>query len=489
MPFYRPKSFLKLVLIGFALGMLPLIVAIIDATIRVDRLADKSQRTISRTVWVLQGSRTLAEQATAMERYIKQFQVLGDESLFQAYMETHDKFQQVTHNLAAIIRDAAQEQQLVALTTREQTLFETVQTHLRNPDQFTALTPEFTRLKELARAIMAENDKITDRDTEAMREEMATVRRLLVWQVMALILGAIVFSAIFVGLIARPIHQIDYAIQRFGAGEFATAIQITCPHDLEYLGQRLNWLRGRLRELEDEKRKFLQHVSHELKTPLTALREGTALLEEEVVGQLNGAQREIVEILQENGTQLQKLIEDLLNFHLAQARNAALDMQPVSLDRVLDEVLTDQKLAMMGKEVAVHLAAAQVSLLGDREKLRIAIDNLLSNAVKYSPRGGTISVSLAQEAGNVVLDVVDTGPGIAAEDKPRVFEAFYQGAAAYEGHVKGSGLGLAIAREYVTAHHGRLEIIDDMPQGAHLRMTLPTSNGKEMACSTTQLGR
>ena len=68
MPFYRPKSFLKLVLIGFALGMLPLIVAIIDATIRVDRLADKSQRTISRTVWVLQGSRTLAEQATAMER-------------------------------------------------------------------------------------------------------------------------------------------------------------------------------------------------------------------------------------------------------------------------------------------------------------------------------------------------------------------------------------------------------------------------------------
>lgn len=489
MPFYRPKSFLKLVLSGFVLGMLPLVIAIIDATVRVDRLAEKSQRTISRAVQVLQGSRTLAEQATAMERYVKQFQVLGDESLFHAYVETHDKFQQVTHNLAAIIRDAAQEQQLVTLTTREQALFETVQTHLRNPDQFTALTPEFTKLKELARAIMAENDKITDRDTEVMREEVATVRRLLMWQVMALILGAVAFSAIFVRLIARPIHQIDHAIQRLGAGEFATAIQITGPHDLEYLGQRLNWLRGRLRELEDEKRKFLQHVSHDLKTPLTAVREGTALLEEEVVGQLNAAQREIVEILQQNGIQLQKLIEDLLNFHLAQARHAALDMQPVFLDRVLDEVLTDQKLALMGKEIAVHLAATQVSLLGDREKLRLAIDNLLSNAVKYSPRGGTISVSLEHDAGHVVLDVVDTGPGIAAEDKPRVFEAFYQGTAAYEGHVKGSGLGLAIAREYVTAHHGRLEIIDDMSQGAHFRMTLPTSNGKEMVCSTTQLGQ
>ena len=176
MPFYRPKSFLKLVLIGFALVMLPLIVAVIDATIRVDRIAEQSQRTISRAVQVLQGSRTLAEQATAMERYIKQFQVLGDESLFHAYVETHDRFQQVAHNLVAIIRDAAQEQQLAALTTKEQSLFETVQTHLRQPDQLTALTPEFTTLKELARAIRTENDKLTDRDTEVMREEAATVR-------------------------------------------------------------------------------------------------------------------------------------------------------------------------------------------------------------------------------------------------------------------------------------------------------------------------
>jgi len=307
------------------------------------------------------------------------------------------------------------------------------------------------------------------------------VQHLLVWQAVALILGAVVFSAIFVRLIARPIHQIDHAIQRLGAGEFATAIHITGPYDLQYLGQRLNWLRGRLRELEDEKRKFLQHVSHELKTPLTALREGTALLEEEVVGRLSDAQREIVDILEENGTQLQKLIEDLLNFQLAQARHALLDMQPVSLDRVLDEVLTDQKLAMMAKEIEVNRVAAQVSLLGDRDKLRIAIDNLLSNAVKYSPCGGTISVSLTQDASHVILDVVDTGPGIAAQERPRVFEAFYQGKAAYEGHVKGSGLGLAIAREYVIEHHGQLEIIDDVSQGAHFRMTLPTSNGKETA--------
>src|SRR5438093_12493713 len=111
MPFYRPKSFLKLVLIGFAVVMLPLIVALIDGTIRVDRIAEQIQRTVSRAVQVLQGSRTLAEQAIDMERYIKQFQVLGDESLFHAYVETYDRFQHVAHSLVAIIRDVAQEHQ------------------------------------------------------------------------------------------------------------------------------------------------------------------------------------------------------------------------------------------------------------------------------------------------------------------------------------------------------------------------------------------
>lgn len=480
MPFYRPRSFLQLVLSGFALVMLPLIVAVIIATIRVDRLADQSQRTVSRTVQVLQISRTLAEQATAMERYLRQFQALGGESLFQAYTETHDKFQQGSHNLSTIIRDAVQEQQLLALRRKEQGIFEAVQTHLRHPELLSTLTPEFTLLKEMVRTMLVDNDKITDMDTEAMREEATKVQQILGWQALAFILGAVGFSGLFIGLIARPIRQIDQAIQRLGAGEFTTGITITGPRDLQYLGERLNWLRSRLCELEDEKRKFLQHVSHELKTPLTALREGTALLEEGVVGSLNEAQHEIVDILEQNGVQLQKLIEDLLNFHLLQARTTSLRRQRVPLGQLLDEVLNDHKLAMMAKALTVERAITPVALWVDKEKLRIAIDNLLSNAVKYSPQEGTIYVSLSHDTTRVFLDVIDRGPGIPVQDQTRIFEAFYQGKTTYEGHIKGSGLGLAIAREYVTLHQGQLEIVADGGQGAHFRMTLPLRTAKEL---------
>lgn len=473
MHFYRPKSFRKLVLIGFTLVMLPLVIAVLVATVYIDRLAAQSQSAISRAVQVLQGGRTLGEQITAMERHVRQFQVLGDETLFQAYADTHEQLQQVTHNLAAIIRNPAQEQQFETLATTEQALFDTVMQSLRVPEKLSEVTPDFLKLTKLAQAILAANDVITAQDMEAMQETATKVHRILVWQTVALILGAIVFSAIFIPLISRPIRQIDQAIQRLGLGELETAIRITGPYDLQYLGERLNWLRRRLGELEEEKRKFLRHVSHELKTPLTALREGTSLLAEGVVGTPTDAQREVLDILQHNGIQLQKLIEDLLNFHQAQARTTAFDLKPVQLDRLLEQVLTEHKLAMMAKTIHLVLSVTRVLVLGDEDKLRTVVDNLLSNAVKYAPPHSALRVTLTQHQTRAVLDVIDQGPGIAPQEQHLIFEAFYQGSAPYEGHVKGSGLGLAIAREYVLAHHGTLEVTDDGAPGAHFRVTLP----------------
>ncbi len=103
------------------------------------------------------------------------------------------------------------------------------------------------------------------------------------------------------------------------------------------------------------------------------------------------------------------------------------------------------------------------------------IDNLLSNSIKYSPRAGQIQITLGQQSGYAVLDVIDQGPGIPVPERERVFESFYTGKPPAEGKVKGSGLGLAIAREYALAHGGRIEILDraDGNRGAHFRLWLP----------------
>ncbi len=472
---YRPKSFLKLVLIGFACVALPLVVAFVTATIYVNQLAAQSQKAVTRAVQVTQRSRMLLEQILAMERNARQFLVLGDPSLFQVYAVTHEKYRRTTQTMDQLPLDDYQRNQLKILIEKEASIFRTLQQHPHDAVISKKAVREFASLTELARSLLTQSNTLIDREARYTQETALQARRVLMWQALALLPGTLIFAAVFVTLISRPIKQIDHAIRRLGDGDFSSALMVTGPRDLEYLGERLNWLRLRLLDLEEEKRKFLRHVSHELKTPLTAIREGTELLSEEVVGALNAQQREIAYILRQKSQHLQKLIEDLLNFSMAQERNAMLEIKPVPLNRLIEDVTVDHKPVIMAKKIDLELEFSEVNVFGDREKLRIVIDNILSNAVKYSPDGGKIVVSLRQEFEHAVLDVVDTGPGIHEEDRKRVFDPFYQGHTPPVTPVKGNGIGLSIVREYVIAHHGNIEIVDDTPKGTHFRVTLPVN--------------
>jgi len=237
------------------------------------------------------------------------------------------------------------------------------------------------------------------------------------------------------------------------------------------LGEQLDWLRGRLLELEAQKTRFLQHMSHELKTPLTALREGSDLLSSGVVGNLNAEQREITRILQENSIELRKLIEGLLNYSAVHAQASYLDAKIVPLKDVVRRVVNDRKLAIVAKNLRIELNCENVAAYCDEEKIRVVLDNLLSNAVKFSPERGLVSIKLYEQAGDAVFEVLDEGPGIPEPERDRVFEAFYRGTVTPVSKVKGSGLGLSIVKEYVTLHRGRVEVLEG--PGAHFRFRIP----------------
>jgi two-component system sensor histidine kinase GlrK len=142
-------------------------------------------------------------------------------------------------------------------------------------------------------------------------------------------------------------------------------------------------------------------------------------------------------------------------------------------------VLREQKLAAIARMIDFDTTLAPLVVVGDHEKIRTVIDNLLSNAIKYSPRSGAIEMELFAQDGFAVLDVSDHGPGIAPEERERVFDSFYSGKAPVDGKVKGSGLGLAIAREYAIAQSGRIEVLDrsDGQRGVRFRLWLPLALG------------
>lgn len=470
---YRPRSVLQLILLGFLLVTLPLIGAAVTGAVYVNRLANQSQQALLQVVQATQASRILVEQIATMERNARQFLVLGNESLFHVYAENHRKFQRTRDRLAALPLSAAQRHKLQDLAIREQNLFEILRLHSHASRESRQAVADFNVLTELAQSILAENSRLIDQEVNTLQTMAGASRRVVASQTAAVVPTALVLMALFTFMITRPIRQIDNAIRQLGGGDISTTISVTGPHDLEFLGRRLEWLRARLMELETAKTKFLSQVSHELKTPLSSIREGATLLTDEVAGALNKEQREVAEILMENSVRLQRLIENLLNFNAAQARNTMFLAEPVALDRVIEAVCEDHMLAAKAKDLCLQLRLSRVTVMGDAAKLRVVIDNLLSNAVKYSPQGSTVTVSLRHEGDAAVLDVQDTGPGILPEDKPRLFDAFYQGRTPYQGHVKGTGLGLSILREYVLAHSGNVEIVDGDRPGAHFRVSLP----------------
>ncbi len=222
-------------------------------------------------------------------------------------------------------------------------------------------------------------------------------------------------------------------------------------------------------------------MSHELKTPLANIREGTDLLLDGAVGPLDDNQREVASILRDNALRLQQLIENLLSYSAWQSSASTVEMTRFRLDSLIGTVVDSQRLALAARNVALDLQVAELQLVADRAKLKLVLDNLLSNALKFTPRGGTIHLHAFQAGRKIVIDIADTGPGVPREERDKVFQAFYSGQTPQGGPLKGTGIGLSVVREFVQAHGGTIEIVDGQFPGAHFRIRLPAAIRKESA--------
>jgi two-component system, NtrC family, sensor histidine kinase GlrK len=471
---YYPRSFLKFIFLGFLLVSLPLLYALVELIVSLDRLGTQSQQAVLQSAQAGRASRQLYEQATMLERIVRQHLILDDPQLVEDYARVRQDFRQTTQQLQQLPLDHTQLAELDKLADSESRLYAQLKSPQRSPNTAPVLAQGYAALSEGAQAMLATSSVLTEREIERLQQTAAEGRK--TWAYLALAAGAIalVLAVVFAVLIARPIRQLDMAIRRMGTADFTHAIEVNGPQDLRYLGQRLDWLRTRLHELETQQTQFLRHVSHELKTPLTAVREGAELLRDRVGGELSPQQKEIVRIVRENTLNLQKLIEDLLNYHQTRTIEQQ-TLGPVPLADVVRRVVREHKLAAFARMITFEVKTRPAIVVGDADKIRAIVDNLLSNAIKYSPRSGVVTIDLSTDNGNAVLDVVDQGPGVDAADRPRIFESFYQGKRTPEGRIKGSGLGLAIAREYALAHGGRIELVDrvDGKRGAQFRVSLP----------------
>lgn len=444
----------------------------LQALLTLERLARLGRESAAQAVLLTEQSQRLSERTQAMERSARQFLVLDDtvfrERYYTAWQEADTALQALSGALPALPPALLAEWR--AHSAAAWTVLKTTRRHQRGGHP--SLYKVFERLPLINDSLARASKGEIARRGDALLSELERQRRLLA----ALVAGAVALAALLASgfgyVLSRPLRRIETAIERLGANRLDQEITVGGPADTRRLGRQLDWLRRRLADLDADKERFLRHISHELKTPLAALREGVALLEDEVAGPLTPGQGEIAGILRQNTASLQTQIEDLLRYNTAAFDAQHLERASVELLALLREVIDAQRLQCQARRLSVVVHGAPVSALADRDKLAAALANMLSNAVRFSPEGGSIAFSVGAAAHALRIDCLDQGPGVADEDAERIFEPFYQGSRQAAGARNGNGIGLSIVREYIAAHHGTVTLLPSAT-GAHFRIELP----------------
>ena len=464
---WYPRSFLQLILLGNVLVALPLLGAVGYTSFKLDDLARRGGDAMRQASQAAALGHELPVDLDRMERSLRQFEVHNDPALLDEYANARREWNQDSDAYATIPLLAPLAERVNALRLAELHAYRELD---RRPQALDELKATLAELRRGLPPLVAEAGRLGDEEREAFRVEAEDLRRHM------LIAGAVALTATMLLMwfaritTARLWSRFERAVLALGEGKLGRRIRIKGPQDMQRVGRRLEWLRRRLMALEEQRTQVLRHVSHELKTPLAALREGTSLLGEGAVGALSEAQAKIVRIMHDNVLRQQALIDGLLKLQQAGFTRERLQPEALRLDLLIEQILATHTMVARSKRLQISGTLAPLEVEGGREELTTIVDNLIANAIKFSPEGGRISVTASRSDELAVVDIVDDGPGIPAADRARIFEPFYRGQATRG--VAGVGLGLAISHQFTLAHRGSLDLIETAA-GAHFRVTLP----------------
>ncbi|MFP3975046.1 MAG: sensor histidine kinase [Chloroflexota bacterium] len=275
----------------------------------------------------------------------------------------------------------------------------------------------------------------------------------------------------------RPIEDITVTAQEIGASDLSRRIGVKSKDELGRLAGTLNNMIERLERAFTRQRQFTADASHELRTPLAAIEaESTLALQKQRTSE---EYRKSLDFISQETNQMSGIIEKLLTLARADAGKEELEFEEVDVYSLLKEVATDIEMLCRkkGLEFRLNDGEENLTVYGDRTKLKDLFSNLLNNAVRYTS-SGSVEVSLSREGGMIVVAVQDTGVGIPEEHIPNIFERFYRVDKARSRAEGGSGLGLAICWHIVDVHGGRIEVESEVGKGSTFRVSLPLSKSR-----------
>ncbi|NIF30579.1 HAMP domain-containing histidine kinase [Enterobacter sp. Cy-643] len=464
---FFPRSLRQLVMMAFLLVLVPLLVLAWQAWQSLNALSAQAALTNRTTLTDARRSEAMTNVALEMERSYRQYCVLDDSRLAQLYQGQRQRYAQMLEAHASVLPDPKLYQSL------SQSLNDLAELKCKNSGPEAPAANQLEQFASTNAEMVQATRAVVFSRGQQLQQEIAERGQFFGWQALVLFLLSLGLVIIFTRMIIGPVKGIERMINRLGEGRSLGNSEVfKGPRELRSVGQRIVWLSERLSWLESQRHEFLRHLSHELKTPLASMREGTELLADQVAGPLNADQKEVVAILDNSSRHLQKLIEQLLDYNRKLA-DGTVTLERVELAPIVEMVISAHSLPARAKMMHTDIQLSPKACLAEATLLMSVLDNLYSNAVHYGSESGTIYLRSLQVGAILYIEVANTGEPIPATEQEMIFEPFFQGSHQRKGSVKGSGLGLSIARDCIRRMHGKLSLINANSAEVCFRIELP----------------
>ncbi|MEO8475470.1 MAG: HAMP domain-containing sensor histidine kinase [Actinomycetota bacterium] len=273
--------------------------------------------------------------------------------------------------------------------------------------------------------------------------------------------------------LTQPLRDMAKAARLLELGDYSVRVHARSRDEVGQLAAAFNRMSGELEQLERSRRDLVANVSHELKTPITAIR---AHLENLLDG-VEQPNPETLQVMLTQSERLGRLVEQLLDLSKLESGEVPLHREDVALSSLVAQVVSEIDVARSDRGVAVHSRVPDdlPPIDADRERVHQVLFNLVDNAVRFTPEGGEVAIGAHRHNGSVQITVTDTGVGISAEHLPRLFERFYRIDSARAREDGGTGIGLAIARSVVEAHGGHIKAESAQGKGSIFTFDLPVA--------------
>ena len=279
--------------------------------------------------------------------------------------------------------------------------------------------------------------------------------------------AALVLAFLLAETLSRPLRRIRTAAQRLGEGDLQTRVDPVGDPELRSVARSLNRLAETLEHEEEIRKQTVADLAHELRTPVNGL---LARIEAAQDGVLTGPDN--LEAMHEEALRLTRLLDDLARLADAEQPGLLLEKQPLDLGEVARGTAASFAPRFADAGIDFQLDVQPVYVEGSGDRLEQVVSNLLSNALRYTPRGGSVVLRVERAGEEAILDVADTGVGIAPDELRHVFTRFWRGDPSRSRALGGTGIGLAIVRELVRAHEGRVDIDSTLGEGSRFRVVL-----------------